>query len=127
MTEERGEHGRVVKDLGDGAMLVYPDAAEAVAAWRRFQSAMSGTGALAMHGGMHQGVVVRREGDYFGGAVNLAARLLALAGSGELLATRSAVDRAGGTDAWTHLGGHRMRGIEARVEVYRLGEVRAAV
>jgi len=126
MTEERGEHGRVVKDLGDGAMLVYPDAAEAVAAWRRFQSAMSGTGALAMHGGMHQGVVVRREGDYFGGAVNLAARLLALAGSGELLATRSAVDRAGGTDAWTHLGGRRVRGFEACVEVYRLGEVRAA-
>ena len=39
--DERGEHGRVVKDLGDGAMLVYPDAAEAVAAWRRFRAAMT--------------------------------------------------------------------------------------
>jgi class 3 adenylate cyclase len=126
MTEERGEHGRVVKDLGDGAMLVYPEASEAVAAWRRFSSAMSGAGQLALHGGMHQGVVVRREGDYFGGAVNLAARMLALAGSGELLATRAAVDRAGGQEAWTALGAHRLRGLAGHVDVYRLDEAAIA-
>ena len=121
-TGERGEHGRVVKDLGDGAMLVYPDAAEAVAAWRRFNVAMAQPGTPALHGGMHQGVVVRREGDYFGGAVNLAARLLALAGSGELLATRAAVERAGGADDWTALGSHQLRGLRAEVEIYRLAE-----
>ena len=71
---------------------------------------------------MHQGLVVRREGDYFGGAVNLAARLLALAGSGELLATREAVDRAGTADAWTALGSHHLRGLRAKVEVYRLDD-----
>ena len=120
MVDERGEHGRVVKDLGDGAMLVYPEAAEAVAAWRRFRAAMADPGALALHGGMHQGVVVRREGDYFGGAVNLAARLLALAGSGELLATRAAVDRASRADTWMALGRHRLRGLRAEVEIYRL-------
>jgi len=122
MVEERGEHGRVVKDLGDGAMLVYPEAADAVAAWRRFRAAMDDVGAPALHGGMHQGVVVRREGDYFGGAVNLAARLLALAGSGELLATRAAVDRAGGAGEWTALGSRKLRGLRAQVEVYRLDD-----
>jgi class 3 adenylate cyclase len=118
--DERGEHGRVVKGLGDGAMLVYPDAAEAVAAWRRFRAAMTDPGAPALHGGMHQGVAVRREGDYFGGAVNLAARLLALAGSGELLASRAAVERASDQDKWTALGSHQPRDLRAEVEIYRL-------
>ena len=120
MIAERGEHGRVVKNLGDGAMLVYPDAGQAVAAWRRFTLAMSGPGALALHGGMHQGVVVRREGDYFGGAVNLAARLLALAGSGELLATRAAVEATHAAGQWRALGTRRVRGLDSEIEVYRL-------
>jgi class 3 adenylate cyclase len=121
--DESGEHGRVVKGLGDGAMLVYPDAAEAVAAWRRFRAAMTDPGGLALHGSVHQGVVVRREGDYFGGAVNLAARLLTLAGRGELLATGAAVERAGGGDTWTPLGSRRLRGLRAEVEIYRLEDV----
>ena len=118
--DERGERGRVVKGLGDGAMLVYPDAAQAVAAWRRFRAAMSDPGMPALHGGIHQGVVLRREGDYFGGAVNLAARLLALAGSGELLATRAAVEHAGSEDEWTPLGTSRLRGLREPVDIYRL-------
>ncbi len=104
-------------------MLVYPDAAEAVAAWRRFRAAMADPGAPALHGSIHQGVVVRREGDYFGGAVNLAARLLVLAGSGELLATRAAVERAGSRDNWTPLGSRRLRGLRAEVEIYRFDDV----
>lgn len=122
MIAERGEHGRVVKDLGDGAMLVYPEAGEAVSAWRRFKSAMAEPGALALHGALHQGVVVRREGDYFGGAVNLAARLLVLAGSGELLATGAAVERANDSDRWAPLGRRRLRGLHSDVDVYRLEE-----
>ena len=120
MSDERGEHGRLVKGLGDGAMLVYPDAAQAVAAWRRFHAAMADTGAPALHAGIHQGVVVRREGDYFGGGVNLAARLLALAGSGELLATREAVEHAGEESSWAALGRRRLRGLRAEVEIHRL-------
>ena len=74
----------------------------------------------SLHAGMHQGVVVRREGDYFGGAVNLAARLLALAGSGELLATRAAVDRASGSERWAALGTRKLRGLQQEVEIFRL-------
>jgi adenylate cyclase len=120
MSAERGEHGRVVKGLGDGAMLVYPEAGEAVAAWRRFRAAIEDPGALALHGSIHQGVVVGREGDYFGGAVNIAARLLALAGSVELLATRAAVERANDADKWAALGMRKLRGLHREVEIYRL-------
>ncbi len=118
--DERGEHGRVVKGLGDGAMLVYPDAAEAVEGWRRFSAAMDEPGMPALHAGMHQGVVIRREGDYFGGAVNLASRLLALAGSGELLATRAAIERCGDAETWASLGRRKLRGLRREVEIFRL-------
>ena len=118
--DERGEHGRVVKGLGDGAMLVFSDAAEAVAAWRRFRASMADPGDPALHGGVHQGVVVRREGDYFGAAVNLAARLMALAGRDELLATRAAVESAGAEETWVPLGSRRLRGLREEVEIFRL-------
>ncbi len=117
--DQSGAHGRVVKGMGDGAMLVFSDVAQAVAAWRRFRAAMAGAGAQALHGGLHQGVAVRREGDYYGGAVNLAARLMMLAGSGELLATRAAVEHAG-EQTWTALGARKLRGLRAPIEIYRL-------
>lgn len=42
--------------------------------------------ALPLHFGIHAGEVVRqRDGDVFGGTVNLAARLQSLAGAGELV------------------------------------------
>jgi adenylate cyclase len=83
---------------------------------------MTDPGSPALHGSVHQGVVVRREGDYFGGAVNLAARLLSIAGSGELLATREAVKHAGNGPAWTALGSRSLRGLREEVEIYRLDD-----
>ncbi|MBI5104659.1 MAG: adenylate/guanylate cyclase domain-containing protein, partial [Solirubrobacterales bacterium] len=120
-SDERGEHGQVVKGLGDGAMLVYPEAGEAVDAWRRFHDAMDEPGLPALHGAVHQGEVLRIEGDYFGGAVNLTARLLSLAGTGELLATGAAVARAGG-HRWLPLGTRALRGLREEVAVFLLDD-----
>ncbi len=116
----RGDDGHVVKGMGDGAMLVYPDVAPAVAAWRRFVTGMRQEGGPALHGSLHYGTVVRREGDYYGIAVNLAARLLSLAGRDQLVASGAAATRASG-EQWIDLGGRRLRGIRDRVQVVRLG------
>lgn len=116
---ERGSTGHVVKGLGDGAMLAYAGAAEAVEAWERLRQAMAGEG-LQLHGAVHQGEVVRFQGDYFGSAVNLASRLLALSGAGELLGTRPAAMASGGDARWKSLGTRKLRGFRDRVDVYRL-------
>lgn len=118
--DQRGAEGRVVKGLGDGAMLVYPDAAGAVAAWQRIKEAMKGDGLPALHGAVHEGEILRYEGDYFGAAVNLTARLLALAGAGELLATGTAVAGAGDEPLWESLGSRHLRGFRSECEIYRL-------
>ncbi|MFN8112823.1 MAG: adenylate/guanylate cyclase domain-containing protein [Solirubrobacterales bacterium] len=118
--DHRGPGGQVVKGLGDGAMLVYEDTAGAVEAWRRLCEAMDDPEMPALHGAVHRGEILRFEGDYFGGAVNLTARLLALSGSGELLATGAAVASAGPDCEWKSLGRRTLRGFREPVEIHRL-------
>ncbi|MGH2953623.1 MAG: adenylate/guanylate cyclase domain-containing protein [Solirubrobacterales bacterium] len=117
---ERGPSFRFMKALGDGAMLVYGDAGEAVAAGARIVAAIGADGAPGVHASVHRGVAVVREGDYFGGAVNVAARLLTLAGRDEMLATRPVVDSCGAEFTWERAGAVSLRGVAGLVEVFRL-------
>jgi adenylate cyclase len=117
---ERGQDGRIVKALGDGQMLAYTDTGEAVRAGARIMAGMREHGPLCVHASVHRGVAIAREGDYFGGAVNLAARLLAVAGRDELVATRPVVEECGDAYEWTPLGLRHIRGVGERVEVFLL-------
>ncbi len=117
--EHHGDIGRVVKALGDGYLLAFPGPSAAVAAALRIAAAMREQPEVAVHAGVHHGVAVHRDGDYFGRAVNLAARLVAAAPGGELLATE---DVATGTPeyAWRHRGSQTLRGFEDPLEIYAL-------
>jgi adenylate cyclase len=115
----RGEHGRFVKRLGDGYMLAYPDPREAVDAAMDIAVTLQGSGGIAVHAGLHLGVAVFRDGDYFGRAVNLAARLLGLAQPSELLATEDVVTAADDYP-WQHRGPRSLRGFSEPLEIYAL-------
>jgi adenylate cyclase len=117
--EERGEQAGLTKLLGDGFMVVYPEPAPAVRAAQRIIAAMRSPGQPGVHASLHHGHAVPREGDYFGAAVNLAARLLTLAERDELLVTGPVVDRCPEFQ-WEHCGSERMRGVSAEVPVFRL-------
>lgn len=119
---ERGEAGRVVKALGDGHMLSYSEVEDAVSAGRRIIGRMRAEGPLGVHASVHTGIAISREGDYFGGAVNLAARLLAAADADELVASESVVSRTGEAFRWESLGTRRIRGVDEPVDVFRLAE-----
>ena len=81
----RGEH---VKTIGDALMLRIPDPGDAVLVGLRIaHDLMTEHGAPAVRVGLHHGPAVERKGDYFGASVNLAARVSALAGAGEVLLT----------------------------------------
>jgi adenylate cyclase len=87
--------GRLVKLLGDGAMLRLPDAARGLEAAVALVRALSVGGSLPAHAGVHAGPVIERDLDLFGRTVNLASRLAEAAGPGEVLvsqAIRDAVD-----------------------------------
>ncbi|MDQ6731793.1 MAG: adenylate/guanylate cyclase domain-containing protein [Actinomycetota bacterium] len=120
VTGELGDHGHVVKGLGDGFMLSYPEPLEAVAACVRIIEQMRGGGAPGVHAGVHHGVALYREGDYFGGAVNLASRLLRLAGRDELFASEVVMRATLGRFDWKARGRQDIRGFRESVSVYCL-------
>jgi class 3 adenylate cyclase/YHS domain-containing protein len=80
--------GTQVKTIGDALMLSIPDAAEAILLGLQItHELMRGHGAPAVRVGLHHGSAIERDGDYFGAAVNLAARVSAEASGGEVLLT----------------------------------------
>ncbi len=118
--EEQGEHGHLVKALGDGFMLAYPDATEAVAAAHAMIRRMPHELGPALHGSVHEGLALHRGGDYFGRTVNLAARLLGLSGTGELLVTRPVVQSSAHRFLWEPRVTTHIRGFRDPIEIYRL-------
>ena len=120
VVRQRGPGFHFTKALGDGFMLVYDDASAAVSAGGRVVDAMRGIDTPGVHASVHSGVAVVREGDYFGSAVNLAARLLLAAERDELVATRPVVEATGETFLWDPAGTRQVKGMAEPVELFRL-------
>jgi class 3 adenylate cyclase len=80
--------GRVVKFLGDAVMWVSPQPERlAVAALDLVQHPRAHEAGLQVRAGLAYGAILTLNGDYFGNAVNLAARLVAAAAPGQILAS----------------------------------------
>ena len=120
VARERGGESRLMKSLGDGFMLAYGDAPPAVAAGARIIDRVPTSSPLRVHASVHHGLAIARDGDYFGSAVNLTARLLDAAGRDELVATRPVVERTADSCKWEPLGVREIRGVAQPVEVFRL-------
>jgi len=91
---------RVVKELGDGLLLWFADATEALGTCLvlrgRFEATARETSLpLWVRIGMHWGRPARRGDDLVGHDVNLAARIVDLAGPGEVLCSGAVRDAAG--------------------------------
>jgi class 3 adenylate cyclase len=84
--------GRLVKLLGDGAMLYLPDAGRGVEAAIDLVRALSVETEISAHAGVHAGPVIERDRDLFGSTVNLASRIADAAGPGDVLASQAIVD-----------------------------------
>ncbi len=113
-----------IKAIGDALLIRVPDAGDAVRLAARI---VADSGArhrsLGVRVGMHTGTAVRRDGDWFGAGVNLASRVAAAAGSGEVLMTAATREAAGAALAAGHvrkLGSRRFRNISRPVEIATL-------
>ena len=74
--------GRLVKQIGDAFMLVFPDARSAVACGLEVEARAAKEPQFpALRAGIHWGTLLYREGDYVGSNVNIASRLANEAGA----------------------------------------------
>ena len=85
-----------VKTIGDAMMLRCEDPAMAVRLGLRIVDDLEAVaGFPPVRVGMHTGPAVSREGDWYGATVNVAARLCAVAGGGEVLVSDATRECAG--------------------------------
>jgi adenylate cyclase len=90
VTDTLPDDARVVKTIGDEVMLVNQDV-QALTDWAvGFQRLYRDRPTPRI--GIHHGVVLYRDGDYFGREVNLAARVVARARGGEVIVTDSVME-----------------------------------
>ena len=85
-----GHHGSVVKFLGDGIHASFDDPLDALEATLGIQLALADSRAtggiqLKVRCGLHIGFVEYRDNDFFGSAVNRAARVMGTAHGGQVL------------------------------------------
>jgi class 3 adenylate cyclase len=113
--------GRLVKLLGDGAMLRLTDATVGVDAALDLVETMSGQGALSSHAGVHAGPVIERDLDVFGQTVNLASRIADAARPGEVLASQAVADVAGdGTFGFERMQDAELKGLPGPIALFRV-------
>jgi len=124
-----GNRGRVVKMSGDGIHAVFADPLDAVHATLKLQRALAGleaTGevALQVRCGMHTGVDERRDNDFFGSAVNRAARIMSVAHGGQVLLSQAVAvlirDRLPDGVSLRDLGDVRLRDLTSPERVYQV-------
>ena len=119
-------HARVVKELGDGLLLWFDDPCEAIDTCIRLQRAFDDTMEdaipLWVRMGIHFGTPRRRGDDIVGRDVNLAARIVDLAGPGEVLCSEATADAVGCRPdlEFEPLGPVFVRGIALPVPIVRV-------
>ena len=110
--------GRMVKFIGDEVMFVAPDLAGAVEVARGLLAHVIGDPELrTARAGVAHGEMLGRDGDWFGTTVNIAARLVERAKGGEILCAGIGADEIEGVTSRTR---KRLRGLDDRIEIYRI-------
>ena len=112
--------GRVVKWLGDGVMLYFPDPGEAVRSALELAERVPAAGLPEAHTGIDAGPVVFQDGDYFGRTVNTAARIASRADGGNVLVSDDVVHATRDGDVrFNDQGLVELDGLESPIRLYR--------
>jgi adenylate cyclase len=121
-------HGTRVKSIGDGMLLEFPNARDAVDFAIQFQHVaaernLGATGPpLTLRIGIHLGDVEQKGADILGDAVNIASRIEPLSEPGGVCVSRQVFDQVRNKLAvrFESLGARTLRGVSEPVEIFRV-------
>jgi class 3 adenylate cyclase/pimeloyl-ACP methyl ester carboxylesterase len=103
--------GQFVKETGDGVLATFDAPGRAVRCADALRSVLEPAG-IAIRAGVHTGEIELRNGDVSGLGVHIAARVNAIASSGELLVSRTVKDLVAGSDfSFASRGLHQLKGV----------------
>jgi adenylate cyclase len=110
------DEARVIKTIGDEVMIVGSDPG-ALTSWAvEFQRPDPDRPLSRI--GIHYGRALYRDGDYYGRDVNIASRVGARAGAGEVLVTRPVVEQSDGALEFERIAEVRLKGFTAATEIF---------
>jgi predicted ATPase/class 3 adenylate cyclase len=120
--------GVVFSTMGDGIAAAFPSPAGAVAAALTSQRLLKGeswptVSPVSVRMGIHTGEALVRDGNFFGTAVNRAARLMAIGYGGQVLISSQTAGLVDGVEV-ADLGWHRLRDLSEPMQVFQVGEGR---
>ena len=122
-------HGRIVKVMGDGVLVEFASAVNAVSCAIELQNAMSAANSglpeerhIVLRIGINLGDVMVEDGDLYGDDVNIASRLEALAGPGGILMSGTAYDQVKSkiNVGFDDLGAQALKNMPEPVRAYRV-------
>ena len=118
--------GTVFSTMGDGVAAAFASATAAIGAARAAQRTLTDepwptAAPIRVRMGLHTGEAEVRGGDYFGTAVNRAARLMAVGHGGQVLCSAATAELAGDAVELVDLGEHRLRDLDRAMRVFQAG------
>jgi len=121
-------NGRIIKTTGDGFHVVFATATDAVQAAIHAQQAIQKDSwddvAIKVRMGIHTGEAELRDGDYFGGTLNLAARIMSIGHGGQILISETtlqiAQEHLSAHVSVTDLGEHRLKGLSKVERIFQI-------
>jgi len=107
--------------LGDGLLAVFTSARQAIDCALRCNAAAEAA-SLQLHLGLHAGDVLREGNNVYGGAVNIAARIMSLTAPGQVLVsdTVRSLARTSAGVSFADQGEHALKGIADPVRVFEV-------
>ncbi len=112
---------RLVKTIGDAAMIVGPEPEPVLATTLALVEAADAQGDdfPQLRAGLAAGEAVSRAGDWFGRPVNLASRITGIARPGSVLTTAEVQEAVAGDYRWSKAGVRTIKGVPDPVPLWR--------
>jgi adenylate cyclase len=118
---------RLVKTIGDAAMLVSTEPAPLIDAALDLVEAAEAQGDdyPLLHAGLAWGPALPRAGDWYGRTVNLASRLADFSRPGSVVANEAMHEQTEDGYRWSFAGKRRFKGLKGELPVYRVRRAEA--